>query len=48
MRRLLRAILRELGVRRIDQADNPDAAFKIIVENDIDLVFSNWAPGLDA
>ena len=47
MRRLLRAILRELGVRRIDHADNPDAAFKVIVENDIDLVFSNWAPGLD-
>ena len=48
MRRLLRAIMRELGIRSVREVDNPYLAFKLIQENDIDLVFSNWAPGLDA
>ena len=48
MRRLLRAIFRELGIRKVKEADDPYLAFKMIQEDDIDLVFSNWAPGLDA
>ncbi|MDA0240056.1 MAG: response regulator, partial [Proteobacteria bacterium] len=48
MRRLLRSILRELGVRRVSEAESPDDAFIILKENKIDLVFSDWAPGLDA
>lgn len=48
MRRLLRLILRELGIRNVSEADNPEIAFRILKENKIDLVFSDWAPGLDA
>lgn len=48
MRRLLRSILRELGVRKVLEADAPDNALRVLRENKIDLVFSDWAPGLDA
>lgn len=47
MRRLMRGILRELGIRHVRDADNFDIGFKIFQENDLDLIFTNWAPDLD-
>ena len=47
MRRLMRGILRELGIRLVRDADNFDIAFRIFQENNIDLIFTNWAPDLD-
>lgn len=47
MRRLLRDVLRQFGIRDIRDCDNPEQAFEMFKERQADLVMTDWAPGLD-
>jgi len=47
MRRIIRDVLRELGVKNVSLASSPEAAYEIFREEPADLVLTDWAPGLD-
>ena len=47
MRRLLRDVLRQLGIRKVRDCDNVDVALEMFQENPADLVLTDWSPGLD-
>ena len=47
MRRIIRQILYELGIRSIRETSDADTAFQIYSKETVDLVLSDWAPGLD-
>lgn len=47
MRRLLRDVLRQLGIRKVRDCDNVDIALKMFQETPADLVLTDWSPGLD-
>jgi len=47
MRRILVGILHAMGMRDIRQGTNPDEGFEAFCETPADLVFTDWAPGLD-
>ncbi len=47
MRRLLRDVLRQLGIRQVRDCDNVQHAFEMFQEKQADLVLTDWAPGLD-
>lgn len=47
MRRLLRDVLRQLGIREVRDCDNVEDAFDMFKERQADLVMTDWAPGLD-
>ena len=47
MRRILVRILHTMGMRDIRQAIDPDDGFEAFCEMPADLVFTDWAPGLD-
>ena len=47
MRRLLRDVLRQLGIRDVRDCDNVDHALEMFAERPADLVMTDWAPGLD-
>lgn len=47
MRRILVGILHAMGLRDIRQATDPDAGFAAFRDAPADLVFTDWAPGLD-
>jgi len=47
MRRILVGILHAMGMRDIRQATNPDDGFEAFCQMPADLVFTDWAPGLD-
>jgi DNA-binding response OmpR family regulator len=47
MRRIIRQILRELGMRAIRETGDSDTAYQIFLKESVDLVLTDWAPGLD-
>lgn len=47
MRRLLRDVLRQLGIRDVRDCNNVEHAFEMFRERQADLVLTDWAPGLD-
>ena len=47
MRSLMRQVLRELGIRKLQDADNPNNAYQHFKRSDYDLVLTDWAPMLD-
>lgn len=47
MRRLLRDVLRQLGIRDVRDCDNIKEAFEMFTEHPADLVMTDWSPGLD-
>ena len=47
MRRIIRDILHELGVRDIRDAHDINAAFEVFCDDPTDLVLTDWSPGLD-
>ncbi len=47
MRRLLRDVLRQLGIRDVRDCDNVEEALEMFVERPADMVMTDWAPGLD-
>jgi len=47
MRRLLRDVLRQLGIRDVRDSDNIKDALDMFIERPADLVMTDWAPGLD-
>jgi two-component system chemotaxis response regulator CheY len=47
MRSLMRGVLRELGIRIIQDASTPEDAFSLFCSGDYDLVLTDWAPTLD-
>ena len=47
MRRLMRGILRELGIRKVRDAEDFDTALNIHQVSGLDLVFTNWSPELN-
>ncbi len=47
MRILLRQVLREFGVKKIDEAMTPEDGFEIFLETTPDLVLVDWAPDFD-
>ena len=47
MRRLLRDVLRQLGIRDVRDCDNVKEALEMFTERPADLVMTDWAPGLN-
>jgi len=47
MRRLLRDVLRQLGIRKVRDCDNVDIALKMFQETPADLVLTDWWSSLD-
>ena len=47
MRRIIRQILREFGIRSIRETGDADTAYKIYSNETVDLVLTDWAPDLD-
>lgn len=47
MRHMMRGILFQLGLRNLRESNNPDDAFDVFKDDPVDLVFTDWAPGLD-
>lgn len=47
MRRIIRDILQELGIRDVRDTADIKSAFAIFCEDPPDLVITDWAPGLD-
>lgn len=47
MRAMLRAILRELGIKNIFDAGTPEAGYEKFNQNEPDLVLIDWAPDFD-
>jgi len=47
MRRLLRDVLRQLGIRDVRDCDNVKDALGMFTERPADLVLTDWSPGLD-
>ena len=47
MRRMLRDILRQLGIRDVRDSNKVEEAMEMFQERAPDLVMSDWAPGLD-
>jgi DNA-binding response OmpR family regulator len=47
MRTLLRQVLREFGVKKIDDAMTPEDGFELFCETTPDLVLVDWAPDFD-
>ena len=47
MRRLLRDVLRQLGIRDVRDCDNVQHAYEMFQERQADLVMTDWAPGLN-
>lgn len=47
MRRLLRDVLRQLGIRDVRDCDNVTQAFEMFQERQADLVMTDWSPGLN-
>jgi len=47
MRRIIRQILHEFGIRTIRETSDAETAYKIYSNEPIDLVLTDWAPGLD-
>ena len=47
MRKILRDILFKLGFRNVHAATSVEAAFKMAQDEDIDLIVTDWSPGLD-
>jgi two-component system, chemotaxis family, chemotaxis protein CheY len=47
MRRLLRDVLRQLGIRSVRDCDNIEQAYEMFDETPADLVMTDWSPGLD-
>lgn len=43
MRRIMRSLLRELGIRNVREAENGEAAFDDLKRQKADLVVSDWA-----
>ncbi len=47
MRRIIRQILHEFGVRAIRETGDAETAYKIYATETVDLVLTDWAPALD-
>ena len=47
MRRLLRSILRELNIRMVTEAQDPQDSVKLLAAKPFDLAFVEWAPDFD-
>ena len=47
MRNLMRAVLRELGVKKVSAASTPEEAYRMFTKEPVDLVLTDWAPTLD-
>lgn len=47
MRKIIRDVLLELGVKNVMLAETPAAAFEMFREQPADLVLTDWAPGFD-
>ena len=47
MRRIIRQILYEFGIRSIRETGDADTAYQIYSNETIDLVLTDWAPDLD-
>jgi len=44
---IMQTALRELGIARIRETDDPDIAFQMFKEHQADIIFSDWVPGRD-
>ena len=47
MRTLLRQVLREFGVKKVDDAPTPEDGFELFNQTTPDLVLVDWAPDFD-
>ncbi len=47
MRRMLRGVLRELGIHRVRDTGDLDAAFDMMRDTPPDLILTDWSPELD-
>jgi len=47
MRAMLREVLRQFGIEKIDHATTPEAGFEVFNEMKPDLVLADWAPDFD-
>lgn len=47
MRKVLRDVINQFGVKNVFAASNTDAGYATILEEDIDLVLVDWSPELD-
>lgn len=47
MRHMMRGILFQLGARQLRECGNPDKAYEMYKQDPADLVFTDWAPGMD-
>lgn len=47
MRRLLREVLHQLGIRDVRDCGNVEDAYEMFIERPADMVLSDWAPGLN-
>ena len=47
MRKILRDVLSEIGIKNIRSSSNAEAAFQLFIEDPADLILTDWSPGLD-
>lgn len=47
MRRLVRGVLKDLGVQKVRDVSSAEAAYERFQESIPDVIFTDWSPGLD-
>ena len=47
MRRLMRGVLKELGVQEVRDVSTAEAAYDHFQKSSPDVIFTDWSPGLD-